>query len=179
MPGPILITPVEPFADAGLLDPLARHVERLFRRGTRLAALPLRLDAARDPIREQFNSSDLLLQILDHAPADAGRVLAVADVDLFVPILTFLFGEAQLDGPAAVVSTFRLHDELYGKEADPALLLERLLKEGIHELGHTFGLVHCREPGCVMGSSTEVDGIDGKSLALCAVCARALDRTHL
>jgi archaemetzincin len=101
-------------------------------------------------------------------------VLAVADVDLFVPILTFLFGEAQLDGPAAVVSTFRLHEELYGNEPDSALLLERLLKEAIHELGHTFGLVHCRTHGCVMGSSTDVDGIDSKSLALCDACARAL-----
>ena len=31
-----------------------------------------------------------------------GKVLAVTDQDLFIPILTFVFGEAQLNGRAAV-----------------------------------------------------------------------------
>ena len=68
-------------------------------------------------------------------------MLGVTDRDLFIPILTYVFGEAQLGGRAAVVSTARLVEdvELFG----PQLLVERLAKEAVHEVGHAFGLLHC------------------------------------
>jgi hypothetical protein len=66
-------------------------------------------------------------------------VLGIAGVDLFIPILTYVFGEAQLAGRAAVVSTYRLDNALYGLPANHRLLLDRLAKEAIHELGHTAG----------------------------------------
>ena len=72
----------------------------------------------------------------------------MTDADLFIPVLTFVYGEAQLGGRAAVVSTARLAVE-QGRH-DPALVAERIVKECVHELGHTFGLLHCDTPGCVM-----------------------------
>jgi archaemetzincin len=42
------------------------------------------------------------------------RVLGVTDCELFVPVLTFVFGEVQLDGNCAVVSMAHLGDEFYG-----------------------------------------------------------------
>ena len=102
----------------------------------------------------------------------AGRVLGVTGVDLFIPVLTYVFGEAQVYGPAAVVSTHRLQPTVYGLPDDPGLFYRRLLTEAIHELGHTHGLLHCLEPGCAMGSSTYVEEIDLKRPALCPTCRR-------
>jgi len=93
-------------------------------------------------------------------------------VDLFVPVLTYVFGEAQLDGKAAVVSTFRLREEFFGLDADPKLERTRLLKEAIHELGHTFGLIHCRNYDCVMHSSTSVEEVDLKPTDFCEDCRK-------
>ena len=103
--------------------------------------------------------STLLAQPL----ADADKVLGIAEVDLFIPILTFVFGEAQLDGPGAIVSMHRLNNKFYGMPENNALLVQRIVKESIHELGHTFGLLHCSSPGCVLNSSTYVEDIDQKS----------------
>ena len=74
-------------------------------------------------------------------------------MDLYIPVLTFVFGEAQLSDGGAVVSAHRLRQEFYGMPTDPELLHERLLKESLHELGHTYGLRHCPDYTCVMSSS--------------------------
>ncbi|TPW11234.1 MAG: peptidase, zinc-dependent [bacterium] len=93
---------------------------------------------------------------------------------LFIPVLSFVFGEAQLDGPAAVVSTWRLDPVAYGLPGDAARLQERLAKEITHELGHTLGLYHCRQFECVMRSSTDVEEIDLKRGVFCPECRKLL-----
>jgi archaemetzincin len=93
------------------------------------------------------------------------RLLGITDVDLFIPVLTFVFGEAQLGGRAAIVSLARL-----AEAADPARLAARLCKEAVHELGHTFGLVHCALPACVMSRSPGLNAVDLKTDRLCADC---------
>jgi archaemetzincin len=96
-------------------------------------------------------------------------MLAITDADLFIPVLTFVYGEAQLGGRAAVVSTARLWVEPGGRQ-DPALLTQRIIKECVHELGHTFGLLHCDTPGCVMTRSVNLIEVDAKSMTLCGPC---------
>ena len=100
----------------------------------------------------------------------AARVLGVTECDLFVPVLTFVFGEAQLDGDCAAVSTARLDERFYGLPAREELLRERLVKEAVHELGHTFGLGHCADWHCVMASSHGVERLDVKGSEFCARC---------
>jgi archaemetzincin len=100
------------------------------------------------------------------------RVLGVTACDLFVPVLTFVFGEAQLDGNCAVVSTARLHEDFYGMPARTDLLRERLVKEAAHELGHTFGLRHCADWRCVMASSHAVERLDVKTAEFCGACRK-------
>ena len=97
------------------------------------------------------------------------------NVDLFIPILTYIFGQAYLNGRAGIVSIFRLGNERYGIKPDEAILLERFKKEIIHELGHTFGLIHCFDPICVMRSGTYVEDIDLKSRHLCIRCREHLE----
>jgi archaemetzincin len=127
-----------------------------------------------DPVRNQYNSTWILSQILTLVPQEDCKILGVTSLDLYVPVLTFVFGEAQLDGRAALVSSFRLRDELYGLPKNPEKLKERLIKEAIHELGHTFGLIHCREPNCVMFTSTYAEEIDFKSKDFCSACSALL-----
>jgi archaemetzincin len=92
-------------------------------------------------------------------------------MDLYIPVLTFVFGEAQLSDGGAVVSAHRLRQEFYGMPTNPELLHERLLKESLHELGHTYGLRHCPDYTCVMSSSNAVERIDLKNAEFCPNCA--------
>ena len=118
----------------------------------------------------------MLAQYAPANPGRASRVLGVTEVDLAIPMLSFLFGQAQLDGPIAVVSLCRLRQEFYGLPADESLLRERTSKEVLHELGHTFGLAHCSERKCVMSLATHVDLVDAKVERYCARCGLQLVR---
>jgi archaemetzincin len=129
--------------------------------------------------REQYSSGRILKEILKNKRLCANskstvKVLGIVDVDLCTPILTFVFGEAQLGGTAAIVSLCRLRQKFYGLPPDPDLLLIRAQKEALHELGHTFGLVHCSNPRCVMYFSNSVRNIDVKTNNFCDSCAMLL-----
>ena len=84
------------------------------------------------------------------------------------------FGQAQFDGPVAIVSLCRLHQEFYGLPAQKKLLRERTVKETLHELGHTFGLVHCSDSKCAMSLATHIELVDSKSEKYCARCGDQL-----
>lgn len=133
---------------------------------------------AYDKARQQYHSSQILLGLRSNIANQKDKILAVTNLDLFIPILTFVFGEAQLDGPSAVVSTFRLRPELYGLHPDQQLTVERLIKESIHELGHTFGLLHCLKMGCVLNASTYVEEIDLKQRHFCIDCMDAINENQ-
>jgi archaemetzincin len=143
---------------------------------------PARLDVseAYDPIRQQYHSTRILARLVEqhNDPLSSSdrlqKILGVADVDLFIPILTFVFGEAQLGRQAAVVSVYRLRQQFYGLPEDDSLLLHRSEKEALHELGHTFGLVHCPDFECVMHYSNSIEQVDLKSNRFCVACARLL-----
>ncbi|MFH1809799.1 MAG: archaemetzincin [Pseudomonadota bacterium] len=131
-------------------------------------------EAVYDPERGQYNALGLLSVLLQRQGTHPGRVLAVTAVDLFIPVLTYVFGEAQLDGPAAVVSSRRLDPQAYGLAADEALLQRRLEVEAVHEIGHTFGLRHCFGPRCAMRGATYAEEIDLKDATLCSECRQQL-----
>jgi archaemetzincin len=141
----------------------------------RLGAVPVP-QAAYDAKRGQYQSTEIMRAIANHAPGDACRVLGVTEMDLAIPTLTFLFGQAQLDGAVALVSLARLRQEFYGLPADEALLRERVAKEVLHELGHTFGLTHCHDPKCAMSLSTHVGLVDAKDESYCTNCGIRLAR---
>ena len=126
------------------------------------------------PQRRQYSSTEILKRLAPYMSSETWQVLGVTELDLFIPILTFVFGEAQLGGRGAVVSLRRLRQEFYGMPADPEILTARLLKESLHELGHTLGLRHCLAYRCAMSSSHAVESIDLKEAEFCATCLRAL-----
>jgi len=134
------------------------------------------LDFAYDAGRRQYGSIPVLEMLVRLCPGDALKLLGVTERDLFIPVLTFVFGHAQLGGRAGVVSLARLRQEFYGLEANRDVFLERTQKEVLHECGHMFGLVHCADAGCAMSLATGVRQIDGKRAAFCARCAARMER---
>ena len=120
--------------------------------------------------RQQFHSSEILQRMQGLIRPQDWRMLGVADVDLYIPILKYVFGEAQVGGPCAVVSAYRLRQQFYGLDADEPLLQQRLLKECVHELGHTFQLQHCEDYQCAMASAHSVEWIDLRESTFCEVC---------
>jgi len=159
------------------LDRLVPELEGIFQSEIRLFEQEPECDCegAFDARRQQYNSTEILTHLLE-IPHPPGKIVGVTDMDLFIPILTFVFGEAMLDGDAAVVSYFRLRTQFYGLPPDNGLLQQRLLKEIVHELGHTFGLLHCHRYDCVMHSSTYVEEIDLKPARFCPDCLVKLRR---
>jgi archaemetzincin len=128
-----------------------------------------------DPTRRQYNGNTLLKQVDSISLPDSVKTLGLFNVDLFIPILTFIFGQAFLGGRTGIASLYRLSNERYGMIVDEGFLLDRFKKEVIHELGHMFGLIHCYNPTCVMRSSTYVEDIDQKEQHLCIRCRAALE----
>lgn len=123
-----------------------------------------------DAARRQYNANDLLKLVNAFPVDDRVKKIGLFQVDLFIPILTYIFGQAEFKGRNGVVSVYRLRNEQYGLLADNELLAERLCKVVIHELGHAFGLIHCHVPNCVMRPSTYVEDIDQKKPHFCNKC---------
>jgi len=170
-------------ADRSLAEGLRSPLQKTFQVPVEIRESRLDIVPFYDESRAQFDSTQILqfLQRTELVGEKGGSpppstLLAVLSNDLFIPILTYVFGEAELNGSVAVVSYHRLQNELYGLPKNRGLLEERLQKEAVHELGHVYGLVHCPDHQCVMHTSTYVEDIDLKTNRFCKECARLLAR---
>ena len=172
--GPVLLLPVGrlPRED---LETLSRDLSA---KGTackvgRSVPLP---QCAYDRRRNQYLANAFLSLAAQAAAALAdprGKVLAATEVDLYADDLNFVLGMAESHGRTAVISLCRL-----GLGAGPDVRRSRALKEAVHELGHTLGLAHCADAGCVMHFSNALVDTDRKGSSLCAVCERKLVARH-
>jgi archaemetzincin len=142
----------------------------------RLAPLPDPVNAY-DLRRNQYSSVPILRDLVSRRPADAVRLLALTEKDLFIPMLSFIYGQAQLGQSVALVSLARLRQEFYGLPPNQRTLLARTLKESLHEVGHTFNLVHCPDPACVMSVATNIRQLDRKTGAYCRTCGVLLSES--
>ncbi len=157
-----------------LLDDLAAELARIFHVSCHVNEDRLLANFSFDSARGQYHSTALLQRMESLSPDPDAVLLGVTSLDLYVPVLTFVFGEAQLSGRCALVSTCRLHEEFYGLSPNTLLLHNRLKKEAIHELGHTLGLKHCFDWPCVMTSSHNIERIDLKDPEFCPSCLNKL-----
>lgn len=152
------------------LENIAREVELEFKKPVSIEDIRIDLIDFYDPIRRQYDGNGILKEIDASSSFPFVKKLVLFRVDLFIPILTFIFGQAVLNGCTGIASIYRLRNEQYGMKKDDNLLFNRFKKVVIHELGHSFGLLHCHVPTCVMRSSTYVEDIDQKSHKLCNKC---------
>jgi archaemetzincin len=153
-----------------LLMELAPALAEIYRVPTEILSTRLDPDFAFHRERQQYHSSELLHAMQRFVEPDSWRVLGITSVDLYIPILTFVFGEAQMGGPCGLVSAHRLRQDFYGLPPDADVLRNRLLKEAVHELGHTLDLTHCTDYQCAMAPSHAVEWIDLKDSCLCGAC---------
>jgi archaemetzincin len=157
---------------------VAADVSRELRYPVELKGCNLDISHFYNPGRRQYDANYLLKAITQLAPANAVKVIGMVRVDLYIPILTYIFGQARLGGYTGLASLYRLRNEHYGLEPDYELLIDRFSKVIIHELGHAFGLIHCSNPICVMRSSTYVEDLDQKGKSFCYRCRTELNRTR-
>ncbi|MBW1922788.1 MAG: archaemetzincin family Zn-dependent metalloprotease [Deltaproteobacteria bacterium] len=164
----ILISPIN-FADRALLDRMMKEMHKVFGFSVRVASVLDDVEFAYDRRRRQYHSTPILEALDRAAPPNFVKVLGITKEDLFIPILTHVFGEAQLGGRASIISTNRL-----GEDFPSGFHVEkfrcRVVKEAIHELGHTFNLRHCKDPTCLMHYCRTVRDVDRKSEHLCRYC---------
>ncbi len=124
--------------------------------------------------RKQYQSTIILQKMHDIKPKNFDLILGVTDVDLYVPELNFVFGEADVFSGITVISLTRLRQEFYGLHPDRGLLQERAIKEAIHEIGHAYGLNHCTNPKCIMYFSNSLRDTDRKGPGFCDICKSKL-----
>ena len=166
----IIIAPVEAFA-TDLLERIGSEIQRIYGWEAKVQPLLGSIDFAYDALREQYHSTAVLEKLAARAPENTQKILALTTVDLFIPILTYVYGEAQLGGTACIISTYRLENEEAGGYPGSAAFENRIIKEAIHELGHTFNLRHCPNHTCIMHYCRSVADVDRKSDRLCRHCA--------
>jgi archaemetzincin len=151
---------------AGIEACLARNFSFDIRR---LAPFP-DPEYAYDRTAGQYSSTLIVKELVRNCPPDAVRLFAVTERDLFIPMLTFVFGQAQLGGTVAIISLARLRQEFYHLPPNGALLAARSTKEALHEMGHTFGLIHCPDGACTMSLAINIQQLDRKGAAFCRSC---------
>lgn len=142
-----------------------------------LRSLPSKCFNAR---RQQYDAEYILDDVLEQYKSSGSRparepassdqksdhshktlVLLVTSEDCYHEPLNFVFGLAR-GGEGCLVSTSRLGDDR-----------NFVVKECVHEMGHVFGLKHCRLP-CVMTFSNSVPEAHQKSIGFCGSCSSKL-----
>jgi archaemetzincin len=158
------------YFEKGFLEKVSGAIGQEFLLPVSISENRMDLSVFYNPGRRQYDGGRMLKEIDRISLPGSAKTLGLFGVDLYIPILTYIFGQAYLGGSAGIASTYRLKNELYGLKQDEDLLCERFKKVCIHELGHAFGLIHCHSLTCVMHSSTYVEDLDQKTRHFCARC---------
>ncbi|MFY9704498.1 MAG: archaemetzincin family Zn-dependent metalloprotease [Desulfobacterales bacterium] len=164
----ILVAPIGEIEPA-LCELIRCRIEDIYGLRSEVQPILKDVDFAYNPERRQYHSTPILAQLAASAPVRALKLVAITQADLFIPILTHVYGEAQLGGKAAIISTYRLMNDNPAAGSDDSLQI-RAAKEAIHELGHTFKLRHCPEHSCIMHYCRSIKDVDRKSNQLCRHC---------
>ena len=169
----LVISPIGKLdVDREFLGQLGEVIQTVFGYPTQIQPLLEEKDLWVDPVRKQCHSTPILDTLAFISPPEAMKILAITKVDLFIPILTHVYGEAQLGGKACILSTYRFSE---GTDPTADIFRNRLFKEAIHELGHTFNLRHCPDASCVMHYCRGVKEVDRKSNEFCRYCSVLLE----
>jgi len=173
----ITLVPIGPVSP-GLVSCLAARLPEVFGRVIHIAA-PVGLPAsAYDGRRRQYRGPALIAALQALRAPRGTCLVGLVDVDCYAPGLNFIFGQAAAEGREAVVALPRLRPVFYGLPDDPAVFHERVVKDVVHEVGHTWGLAHCAAPRCVMFFSNTLHDTDAKGVEFCSACRARLASKH-
>ena len=169
----IIISPINNI-DVCNYQLLGQKIHRTFGFQTEIKSLLQDVNFAYNLTRDQYHSTAILEKLASTSPSQAIKVAAITNKDLFIPILTHVYGEAQIAGKACIVSTFRLQEGLSIATIEKEFE-NRIVKEVLHELGHTFNLRHCNDKSCSMHYCRSIRDVDRKSDQLCRYCKILLE----
>ncbi len=169
----IIISPINNI-DVCNYQLLGQEIHRTFGFQTEIKSLLQDVNFAYNLTRDQYHSTAILEKLASTSSSRTLKIVAITNVDLFIPILTHVYGEAQLAGKACIVSTFRLKEGLSIANIEKELE-NRVVKEALHELGHTFNLRHCNDKACIMHYCRSIKDVDRKSDQLCRYCKILLE----
>jgi len=156
------------FQDCNLLPALTSSLAEILSSNMILRKDQIEIEKFFHPDRGQYDAGGIISGYEKNS--SDGKTILITSVDLFIPIFTFVFGLAKLNGNTGIVSAHRLRPEFYGLPQDEGLLKMRLIKEVVHELGHLLNLRHCSNYHCVMASSNSADDLDVKGDQFCKLC---------
>lgn len=149
---------------------IAAHVHAYFDlQADVLTCLPVPLHAF-DSGRMQYDAGQVLIKLEKEIFKGYQKIIGVINGDLFVPVFSYVLGEARQGGRCALVSIYRLDEKVASGPVVPSQLLERCAKVALHELGHLFNLTHCSDPLCLMHISGDVRELDQRRFNLCRYC---------
>jgi archaemetzincin len=119
--------------------------------------------------------ADKLLDFLDgRLPADGTRILGLTGTDISTTKGDVqdwgVLGLGRIDGASSVISRFRCAKRSRGA----AHARERLAKVAVHEAGHTLGLEHCPNRGCLMEDAEGQVATCDREYDFCARCRKLL-----
>jgi archaemetzincin len=165
----IYLAPLK-FSNKPLMEKLKQDLSKIFSVNIDSIKLDIDLNKTYSPERKQYYSTQIIESAISHTGYADGIILMITELDLYIPVLTFIFGEAQYKGKHSIISACRLHEEFYTGVTNEELFYERVKKEVLHELGHNFGLLHCIDWNCVMHSSNSIEEVDIKGNFYCKHC---------
>jgi archaemetzincin len=159
----------------GHLDPMvlsvaAANLQAVLGLDTDIAGVRPQPDYAFSSSRRQYDAV-IILKHLAAEKSGAPLKLGITPYDLCIPILTYVYGESQLGGRAAVVSVNRLIDRFSQERT-----FDRIAKICVHEVGHILGLEHCWENACLMRFSKQLAQLDQLPLHFCTACEYEIAR---
>jgi archaemetzincin len=161
--------------DPALTHAVAERIHEVFDADVEiLDPAPLPASAYYAP-RNRYRGERLVAWLESRRPARATKILGLMSRDLSATKGRVhdwgIMGVAGLGETSGVVSVYRL-----GRRGAPAAAVERRARQvAIHELGHTFGLPHCRTPRCIMNDAEGgIGAVDRSSGHFCPACRARL-----
>jgi len=170
----IYLIPIGKVKEEDLLSYLSSQIKKIFPFSVKIGKALPHPDYAYNIKRNQYNSDLILMELQKLNLQRVKKILGIADLDLYTPNLNFVFGQALIGGKVALFALPRLRQSFYGLPEDKSLFYSRCLKEAVHELGHAFGLSHCRSKGCAMVFSNSLADTDQKESRFCDYCIKKL-----